>query len=222
MGNVFRSILKMYNLAPGDFPDLPHFQSIAREQDFSSFHKLRLSMLEEVETVLSVDIPRLMDALPRSLDDGHGNVVVMSAIQPMASAPKQPPRASPPPPPKVVVEEEAPIGKAEEANPFDDEDFGAESAWGLQDYIPMYQAKFNDTQEGGFVSGGAAKNLLVASGLAKTVLRQIWDLADVTKDGKLDLYEFVIAMFFADMVKEGHDELPATLAHSMIPPSASK
>jgi EH domain-containing protein 1 len=59
----------------------------------------------------------------------------------------------------------------------------------------------------------------VASGLAKNVLRQIWDLADVTKDGKLDLYEFVIAMFFADMVKEGHDELPAALDHSMIPPA---
>lgn len=227
MGNVFRSVMKMYNLAAGDFPDLPLFQSIAREQDFNQFAKLKLSMLEGVEAVLSTDIPRLMDALPRSLDDGSSSIVVFSPSAPLGGRAAPPSAVTMPPPPPISTmssnsfKDEPVFAEAvkAEANPFDDDDFGEGKTWGLQDYIPMYQGKFNDTQENGFVSGVAAKNLLIASGLPRTVLKQIWDLADVGKDGKLDLFEFVIAMFFSDMVKEGH-ELPTQLDPSMRPPPA--
>ena len=70
---------------------------------------------------------------------------------------------------------------------------------------------------GGFVSGAAAKNVLIATGVNKSFLKKIWDLADVSKDGKLDKYEFVIAMFLASKVKEGCD-LPQSLDPEMAPP----
>jgi len=98
---VFRTVMKKYNLAPGDFPDIRDFQDKLTEQvrspsrvlnipprcypiltvathdddgcggqDFSKFHGLKQRLIDDVETVLSNDIPRLMEALPRALDTG--------------------------------------------------------------------------------------------------------------------------------------------------------
>ena len=226
MPNVFRSVLKLYNLAPGDFPELKNFQSICREQDFSKFPSLRQSMIDSIEAVISVDIPRLMDALPRSLDPDRSTTVLVTPAQlprnsPSASATSSqpsrniaPPVSAPPPPPEDHYFETA----KSEPNPFEE---APVEVWGLQDYIPMYEPKFIEIQQGGFVTGASAKSVLMASGLPNKSLRVIWDLSDYGKDGKLDLYEFVIAMFLSDMVKAGH-EMPAQLDPVMIPPSATK
>ena len=80
MGATFRSVMKKYLLAPGDFPEIESFKSIAREQDFTKFPSLKQKLIDDVEHVLGKDIPRLMDALPRSWEgDGfyiEGDVVV--------------------------------------------------------------------------------------------------------------------------------------------------
>jgi hypothetical protein len=44
------------------------FQMKLAEQDFAKFHHLRPRMIEDAEAVLAQDIPRLMEALPRSLE----------------------------------------------------------------------------------------------------------------------------------------------------------
>lgn len=62
---VFKSVLKRYNLAAGDFPDLEDFRSKLKEHDFSKFQALRPKMIDEIETVMGSDFPRLMEALPR-------------------------------------------------------------------------------------------------------------------------------------------------------------
>lgn len=226
MGNVFRSVLKLYNLAPGDFPDLANFQSIAREQDFTKFNALRQPMIDSLELVLSQDIPRLMDALPRALDPDRNTTVVLTpqAIPPV-NLPPAPPLVSSQSnrnvgtkTPSAPVEEEYFTSTKIEANPFDDPEV---EVWGLQEYIPMYQSQFDSLQQNGFVTGAAARDVLFGSGLQKAVLKGVWDLADYGKDGKLDLYEFVIVMFLVDMVKAGH-ELPPRLDPVMIPPSATK
>jgi EH domain-containing protein 1 len=223
MPNVFRSVLKLYNLAPGDFPELKNFQSICREQDFSKFPSLRQSMIDSIEAVISIDIPRLMDALPRSLDPDRSTTVVVAPPQQLRNLPNTssqstrnlaPPISAPPPPPEEQYFETA----KSEPNPFEE---APAEVWGLQEYIPMYEQKFIEIQQGGFVTGSAAKSVLMASGLPNKSLRVIWDLSDYGKDGKLDLYEFVIAMFLSDMVKAGH-EVPAQLDPVMIPPSALK
>jgi hypothetical protein len=219
MPNVFRTVLKMYNLAPGDFPDIQHFQSISTEQDFSRFPSLKQGMIDNIESVLTNDIPRLMDALPRSLDPDsrainiaphhHGDATMTKDTS--APAPPLLSHTSAPPLPAATAVTENPFD-----NPFDGDDDKA-TPWALDEYVPMYQETFDKNQQGGFVSGGAAKNVLLASGLNKNVLRTIWDLADHDKDGKLNLHEFVIAMVLADVAKEGNP-LPATLDPSMAPP----
>jgi EH domain-containing protein 1 len=88
----------------------------------------------------------------------------------------------------------------------------------MQEYVNRFQPLFNTTQTNGFVSGAAAKNVLTSTGLAVGQLRKIWELADIDKDGQLDLQEFTIAMYLSDQVKAGR-EVPARLDEDMVPPN---
>lgn len=57
-----------------------------------------------------------------------------------------------------------------------------------------YLEQFNSLKPiAGFVSGDQAKGFLLQSQLAHLILGQIWELADMSSDGKLDLAEFSIA-----------------------------
>ena len=62
---IFRTVMRKYDLAPGDFPDIADFQAKLQEMDFSKFNKLKVKLVEDVEMVLGTDFPRLMEALPR-------------------------------------------------------------------------------------------------------------------------------------------------------------
>ena len=57
-----------------------------------------------------------------------------------------------------------------------------------------YDDVFNKLQVGpdGTISGKQARQVLMNSKLPTPVLGQIWELADVNKDGKLDGNEFAI------------------------------
>ena len=66
--NVFRTILKKYNLSPGDFPDINTFSQKLREVKFSEFASLQQSQIEALEKCLTVDIPKLMEMLPSEKD----------------------------------------------------------------------------------------------------------------------------------------------------------
>ena len=161
MSSVFRSVWKKYNLASGDFPELTSFQSVLQEQDFTKFPSLKQKLIDDATLVLERDIPRLMDALPRT----------WASFDPT----------------------EEPDG------------------------ILDFSSEFMEASEGtGYVSGGHAKQLLLQFGLEKSVLRKLWELSDIDKDGRLDEAEFTIAMRLAHGAKNG-DELPAVLDASMIP-----
>lgn len=197
---VFRSVMKKYNLAPGDFPEISDFKGKLAEHDFTKFHSLKQKLIDEADLVLSTEFPRLMEALPRALDSYGAPKPILEAAPltyPVQEAP---------------ANDANPFG-ADEGNPFGDDS----NAWALAEYIPVYQGQFNGVQVNGFVTGAAAKNVLGSSGLPVASLRSIWELSDVDKDGKLDLYEFVIAMFLIDKAKEGVP-LPARLDDEMLPP----
>ncbi len=66
--NVFRTILKKYNLSPGDFPDINTFSQKLREVKFSEFASLQQGQIESLEKCLTVDIPKLMEMLPSEKD----------------------------------------------------------------------------------------------------------------------------------------------------------
>ena len=66
--NVFRTIMKKYNLSPGDFPDITKFSEKLKETKFSEFHTLKEEQISMLDTCLSKDIPRLMEELPSERD----------------------------------------------------------------------------------------------------------------------------------------------------------
>ncbi|KAG9050477.1 hypothetical protein FS837_005282 [Tulasnella sp. UAMH 9824] len=75
-----------------------------------------------------------------------------------------------------------------------------------------------DTQKRGFIEGEVAVPFMVKSGLPEPVLAQIWDLADLYKDGRLNQDGFAIALHLINGKLTGK-EVPETLPSSLIPPS---
>jgi hypothetical protein len=66
--NVFRSIMKKYNLSPGDFPDINKFSEKLNDVKFSEFSALKEEQITLLETCLTSDIPKLMEELPSERD----------------------------------------------------------------------------------------------------------------------------------------------------------
>ena len=192
---VFRAVLKRHNLAPGDFPDIKDFKSRLDEQDFSKFSVLKPQLIEAAESALSIDIPRLMEALPRSVDPTTDVQLITPSFESES---------------KVSGAGAGPG----DLNPFGNDD--VTSTWSLDEFIPEYKPIFDQKQTNGYITGLVAKEILTSSGIDIPSLRKIWDLSDIDKDGQLDFEEFVIAMFLTSRVKAG-DELPTTLDPEMIP-----
>ncbi|KAG8238924.1 hypothetical protein J437_LFUL000761 [Ladona fulva] len=83
-----------------------------------------------------------------------------------------------------------------------------------------YTQLFNthDRARSGHLSGPQARNILVQSQLPHPILAQIWNLADIDRDGRLSCEEFVLAMHLCDLAKGG-ERMPPTLSADLIPPS---
>jgi GTPase SAR1 family protein len=186
MLNVYREVKRMYRLPPGDFPDLERFKETLKDHDFDTFAKLDEKLVNRIDEVLGVDIPRLMAMI-------------------------SPPRKEEPPPPQQPT---SPFGNDD--NPFE------------EDYIirerekAAYERQFLMLgPQAGKLSGAQVKTALVATGVATGVLRKVWTLSDIDKDGKLDLDEFAIALRLCEIAKKSPENpIPfEMLPASLVPPS---
>ncbi|UJR22027.1 hypothetical protein I4U23_025094 [Adineta vaga] len=70
-------------------------------------------------------------------------------------------------------------------------------------YLQQFHSLVDVTKTNGFMTGVQAKNILQQTGLSQTYLHQIWNLADIDKDGRLTPDEFVIAMHCCDVIRAG-------------------
>ncbi|CAG8488332.1 4833_t:CDS:10 [Ambispora leptoticha] len=112
------------------------------------------------------------------------------------------------------------------AAPFFDEGIINNSPGDVWDVTPQDKANFDayfselDATNRGFITGKCeeAANFFLNSKLSAEVLAQIWDLANVTKSGRLTRDEFAVAMHLIYKKKAG-GVLPTTLPPSLIPPS---
>ncbi|XP_027140386.1 intersectin-2a isoform X3 [Larimichthys crocea] len=76
----------------------------------------------------------------------------------------------------------------------------------------------------GHVSGEQARKFFIQSGLPSTVLAEIWHLADIDSDGKMDRMEFSIAMKLIKLKLQGRNlpsSLPVIMKQSPVSNSAS-
>uniref|UniRef100_A0A3B4YRJ6 Intersectin 2a n=1 Tax=Seriola lalandi dorsalis TaxID=1841481 RepID=A0A3B4YRJ6_SERLL len=72
----------------------------------------------------------------------------------------------------------------------------------------------------GYVSGEQARKFFLQSGLPASVLAEIWNLADIDSDGKMDRLEFSIAMKLIKLKLQGRN-LPSALPVVMKQPPVS-
>eukprot|EP00536_Pseudo-nitzschia_multiseries_P008432 jgi/Psemu1/319388/estExt_fgenesh1_pm.C_2140001 len=207
--NVFRTILKKYNLAPGDFPEIAAFSSKLRESKFSEFNTLSQKQIDALDDVLNKDIPALMEELPSEKDTPETLKAKMgSSSRGTANIP--------------IPQTAAKFGRQEQykSNPFGPSQDDTSNYWALQESADRLAGSFEALgPEGGFLSTTKARNVLVKTGLEKDQLRQIWNLSDLDRDGLFDLDEYVVAMFLCDAVIQKGRPIPAELPASVIPPS---
>lgn len=186
----FKKVQQKHNLPMGDFPHVARFRETLTRFQINKFPKLPEKMMEEMEQVLSVDIPRLMKQLPgqdmktvheAQMQDTHANPFVID-------------------PEKRAVGGQWTIDnsmKAEYDNAFH--------------LLPV---------KAGRVSGDACKDTLMGSGLPLRELQKLWDLADCDRDGSLDSDEFAVAMYLIESYQNGIvTEMPNTLPPPLIPPT---
>lgn len=79
-----------------------------------------------------------------------------------------------------------------------------------------------DTANRGFITGDQAVGFFSNSRLPEEALAQIWDLADIHSEGRLNRDEFAVAMFLIRQQrtkKDARDVLPQALPPNLIPPS---
>ena len=206
---VFRTILKKYNLAPGDFPDISKFSQKLEEVKFAEFSPLSQAMVEGLDRCLNHEFPKLMEQLPSERD--APDVLRMKGATGAADVGFVP-----------MPVTNAKFGKKVDsgaANPFGYSATDEENYWALQEsaerLLPTFEAL---GPQGGFLPPNVARDVLVKTGLDKEQLRQIWNLSDIDKDGFLDLSEYVIAMFLCDAVIQKGRPIPAELPTSVVPP----
>jgi GTPase SAR1 family protein len=206
--NVFRTILKKNNLAPGDFPDITAFSSKLRDVKFSEFSSLSQKQIDGLDEVLNRDIPALMEELPSERDSPETLRAKMGGAPSVAKIP--------------IPKTAAKFGKQEdfESNPFGPSQDNKDHYWALQDSADRLAGSFEALgPEGGYLSTAKARNVLVKTGLEKDNLRQIWNLSDMDRDGLFDLDEYVVAMFLCDAVIQKGRPIPVELPASVVPPS---
>lgn len=77
-----------------------------------------------------------------------------------------------------------------------------------------------DKTNKGFITGEEAVPFLSQSGLPEDALAQIWDLADINSEGRLNRDMFAVAMYLIRQQRSRRDiPLPTTLPPNLIPPS---
>lgn len=196
MLNVYREVKRTHRLPPGDFPDLERFKETLKDHDFDTFAKLDEKLVSRIDDVLGIDIPRLMAMI-------------------------SPPKKEEPAPP-LQRQQSNPFGGAGgDDNPFEDEPED-------EDYVirerekAAYERQFLMLNpQAGKLSGAQVKTALVETGVATGVLRKVWTLSDIDKDGKLDLDEFAIALRLCEIAKKSPENpIPfEMLPASLVPPS---
>jgi len=187
----YKDIADQYEVSLGDFPDPHVLQAKLQKMDFTKFPRINKRMMDNLEHMLNVDMPKLFELTSR--ESTQINLADIAQVGSDAS-------------PFAVTKNGAKMTTT------------YESHWLMAPNVEEYRNEFNELgpNTNGQLGGRAAKTSMVESKLGSKVLHQIWTLADVDKDGALTLYEYALAMHFIKMKQDGQD-LPQMLPLQMHP-----
>jgi epidermal growth factor receptor substrate 15 len=144
------------------------------------------------------------------------------------------PRAAIPPVPGIppqftglsTGQPQSPITRQQVGTPLSAQSTG--DGWAIS---PSDKARFDQIFTGldklnrGFITGDQAIDFFGNARLPEETLAQIWDLADINSEGRLNRDEFAVAMYLIRQqrgTKEGRGVLPATLPPALVPPMMRK
>jgi len=101
-------------------------------------------------------------------------------------------------------------------NPFGDSD----DSWAIpKDFQEKMRNSFNSLSPSGeSLTGNQLKTVMLETRAAGEHLKKIWTLSDLTKKGKLDQDEYILAMWLATEAANGNPP-PATLPDELVPPA---
>ncbi|KAK6375839.1 hypothetical protein LTS17_007661 [Exophiala oligosperma] len=132
----------------------------------------------------------------------------------------------PPQIPAFNARPQSPITRQQVSTPLSAQSTG--EVWAI---TPTDKARFDtifasiDRQGSGYINGEQAVEFFGNARLPEEILAQIWDLADVNSEGRLNKDEFAVAMYLIRQqraTKDGRGNLPQTLPPALIPPSMRK
>jgi hypothetical protein len=196
LGEQFKQIQGLHNLPAGDFPNVNRFRDIVSKYELHKFPKLDTKMLKNMDDVLAFDIPNLMRILPGA--EEKQKLAEIAAVRQLG-----------------VEGADNPFKLTEDTAPVN-------ATWAISRAMKTrYDNEFYalDLTTDNKVQGKDAKKILLKSKLDPSLLKRIWDLADLDKDGMLDSDEFAVAMYLIDQMVAGDmTELPTTLPMEIIPP----
>jgi hypothetical protein len=247
LADEFFAVMKKHRLPQGDFPNLARFKEVAMTYDFGKFKKLDEKFLESADAALTGGIPTLLKQLGEEqdaraavekerhaafLDSGVANPTVGPQGSYMGGGggghqqQQQQQQQHEGGGMAGGSGSEGGAGATAAGNPFGGGAGGGSgsspvyAAWAAFIGKPDSDSIFRLLPGGqeGLVSGAGAKDVLLESGLDVGVLRGIWDLADIDRDGFLDRDEFAVAMYLMQQVKAGKP-LPLALAPNTVPPN---
>jgi len=192
----YLDIAEESGLSLGDFPDPKMMAEKLRTMNFTKFNRVNKSLMEALETMLTVDTPKLFHLI--SEESVKIDLADMAQVGANCS-------------PFAVVKNGAKMTSTYESHWF--------MAPNVEEYRRAFEELGPDKQ--GKIGGRVAKERMVESKLPSKVLHTIWTLADADKDGSLTLYEYALAMHFIKMKQDGQD-LPQALPLQMLPPPLTR
>ncbi|GMF09413.1 unnamed protein product [Phytophthora lilii] len=198
MAENFREVQRKYHLPPGDFPPIDAFVRQCADRKFTKFPSLKSRELQDIDDMLTKDIPALMASLPKHTRVGIAGVESSDSTSTVSTNP-------------FASASITPVGRLQ----WEEELLGCK---------PEYDAVFATLplDSAGRASGASCMAPLqqqASSTVSHETLRAIWDLADQSNVGSLDADQFAVAMHLCARAKAG-EPVPAELPASLVPPSS--
>ena len=215
LGNLEEHFLKVHrtcHLPVGDFPDVAKFRGVMESHDLAKFPKVDMKLIDGMETVLAKDIPRLMSMFPQ---EGAGESTQVTDASPTSArtsrrrSSSNTRRRRPPRPRRRLRRPPRPRRRRAAPAPW---------AISAEDKARYDQVFTTLQQDAGRASGATVRPVLERSGLSVDMLRTVWNLSDIDRDGHLDADEFAVAMHLCREATTGKP-LPPTLPPNLVPPS---
>ncbi|EDV24973.1 EH domain-containing protein 1 [Trichoplax sp. H2] len=192
MAHIYKRVQEVFNLPDGDFPPIEEMQAKLSNIDVNRIPPFRSKLMHRLDEFLFLDLPDIISQVPKASETVSGGAFDGNV---------------------------GPFHKTALIEALEGTRKIRLTRWPVVRYKKEYDQVFETLDPiNGKVHGDVAREEMIKSRLSNNLLGRIFLLADVDKDGQLDIEEFALCMYLIRIKLEGKD-LPETLPYELIPPS---